>query len=69
MCPGGVTVSRRLLPTYFQAKFSSRTPLLPVSQSSCWRAVCWADQLPLASGISESKGNCGTCAGDVWDMA
>lgn len=40
-----------------------------MGQSSCWWAVCRADQLHLASGISESKRSCGTRAGDVWDMA
>lgn len=40
-----------------------------MGQSSTWWGVCQADQLRLASGISESKRSCGTCAGVVWDMA
>lgn len=39
-----------------------------MGQSSCWWAVCQADQLCWASGISENKRSCGTRAGGLWDM-
>lgn len=73
MCPGWDPVSRIFLRedcSLLVSKQSSVIGLLfPVGQSSCWWAVCQADQLHLPSGISENKRNCGTRAVGVWVMA
>lgn len=70
MCPGGVPVSRRLLQEDSCPLISKQSSvigflLLPVGRSSCWWAVCQADQLHRVSGISETRRSCSTCAGDV----